>query len=180
VPPGCPCREAFELPAPRPKVCEMEEVSAGTVSELGIPYENGEPVALDVKGFVVFAIEGVGPLCDEGVTGAIVLWTTDDKLGEASPVVITVIGFLEAPVGMICSMTGSGDNRRLDVSTEGSTAPKLAVVASGVCTRSKAPVASKDPRWSNRHLRGGGGGSSITGGRPRSLRDRRSSESSTV
>ena len=111
MPPGCPCREAFELPAPRPKVCEMEEVSAGTVSELGIPYENGEPVALDVKGFVVFAIEGVGPLCDEGVTGAIVLWTTDDKLGEASPVVITVIGFLEVPVGMICSITGSGDNR---------------------------------------------------------------------
>jgi hypothetical protein len=29
-------------------------------------------------------------------------------------VVITVIGFLEVPVGMICSITGSGDNRRLD------------------------------------------------------------------
>jgi hypothetical protein len=169
----------------------MEEVSAGIVPELGIPYENGEPVALDVKGFVAFAIEGVGPLCDEGVTGAIVLWTTDDKLGEASPVVITVIGFLEIPVGMICSITGSSDNRRLDASTEiitggpksvfeGSTEPRLAVVASGGCSRSKALVASKDPRWSNLRLRGGGGGSSITGGKPRSLRDRRSSESSTV
>ena len=169
----------------------MEEVSAGTVPELGIPYENGEPVALDVKGFVAAAIDGIGPLCDVVVAGAMVLRTTDDKLGEASPVVTTVIGMEEVPVGMICSITGSGDNRRLDASTEiitggpksvfeVSTAPRLAVVASGGCSRSKAPVASKDPRWSNLRLRGGGGGSSITGGRPRSLRDRRSSESSTV
>jgi hypothetical protein len=62
VPPGWPCREAFELPTPRPKVYEMEEVSAGIVPELGIPYENGAPVALDVKGFVAAAIDDVGPL----------------------------------------------------------------------------------------------------------------------
>ena len=90
----------------------MEEVSAGTVPELGIPYENGEPVALDVKGFVAATIDGVGPLCDVVMAGAMVLRTTNDKLGEASPVVTTVIGMEEVPVGMICSITGSGDNRR--------------------------------------------------------------------
>jgi hypothetical protein len=112
VPPGWPCREAFELPAPRPKVCEMEEVSAGTVPELGIPYENREPVALDVKGFVAAAMDGVGPLCDVVVAGAMVLRTTDDKLGEASLVVTTVIGMEVVLVGMICSMTGLFENRR--------------------------------------------------------------------
>jgi hypothetical protein len=33
--------------------------------------------------------------------------------------------------------------------SEVSTTPRLAVVASGGCSGSKAPVASKDPRWSN-------------------------------
>jgi hypothetical protein len=112
VPPGWPCREAFELPAPRPKVCKVEVVSAGLVPELGIPYENGEPVALAVKGFVAAMIDGVGPLCDEVVAGAMVLRTTDGGLGEASPVVTTVIGMEEVPVEMICSITGSGDSRR--------------------------------------------------------------------
>jgi hypothetical protein len=42
------------------------------------------------------------------------------------------------------------------------------------------PVASKDPCWSSFHLNGGGGGSSVTGGRTRSLCDKRSSGSSTV
>ena len=37
------------------------------------------------------------------------------------------------------------------------------------------PVASKDPCWSSFRLSGGGGGSSVTGGRPRSLHDQRSS-----
>ena len=36
-------------------------------------------------------------------------------------------------------------------------------------------VASKDPCWSSFHLNGGGGGSSVTGGRLSSLRDRSSS-----
>jgi hypothetical protein len=89
----------------------MEEVGAGTVPELGIPYENGDPVALDVKGFGAATIDGVGPLCDVVVAGAMVLWTTNGKLGEASPVVTTVIGMEEVPVEMICSITGSGDNR---------------------------------------------------------------------
>ena len=87
-------------------------MSAGLVPELGIPYENGAPVTLDVKGFVAAMIDGVGPLCDEVVARAMVLRTTDCKLGEASLVVTTVIGMEEVPVEMICSITGSGDNRR--------------------------------------------------------------------
>ena len=76
----------------------MEEVSAGLVPELGIPYENGAPVALDVNGLVATSIDGVGPLCDVVAAGAMVLQTIDGKLGEASPVVATVMGteeFLE-------------------------------------------------------------------------------------
>jgi hypothetical protein len=57
-------------------------------------------------------MDGVGPLCDEVATGAMVLLTTDSMLGESSPVVTTVIGMEEVPVGMIRSITGSGDNRR--------------------------------------------------------------------
>jgi hypothetical protein len=41
-------------------------------------------------------------------------------------------------------------------------------------------VSSKDPCWSSFRLNGGGGGSSVTSGKPRSLRDRRSLGSSIV
>jgi hypothetical protein len=34
------------------------------VPELGIPYENGEPVTLGVKRVVAATIDGVYPLCD--------------------------------------------------------------------------------------------------------------------
>jgi hypothetical protein len=63
-----------------------------------------------------------------------------------------------------------------------STEPRLAVDSSGSCSGSMScnPFFSKDPCWSSFRLNGGGGGSSITGGRPRSLRDQRSSGSSTV
>ena len=77
-----------------------------------MPYKNGAPVALDVKGFVAATIDEVGRLCDEVATGAMVVRTADGMLGEASPVVTTVIGMEEVPVEMICSITGSGDNRR--------------------------------------------------------------------
>jgi len=63
-----------------------------------------------------------------------------------------------------------------------STKPILAVDSSGICSASMVcnPGASKDPCWSSFRLNGVGGGSSITGGRPRTLRDRRSLGSSTV
>jgi hypothetical protein len=57
-------------------------------------------------------------------------------------------------------------------------APRSKMVDSSRCwsgTISCDPVASKDPFWSSFHLSGGGGGSSVTGGRPRSLHDQRSS-----
>jgi hypothetical protein len=49
-----------------------------------------------------------------------------------------------------------------------STEPILAVDSFGSCSGLMVcnPVASKDPCWSSFHLNGGGGGSSITGGRP--------------
>ena len=91
----------------------MEEVSAGLVPELGILYENGEPVTLGVKGFVAATIDGVSPLCDAFVAETMVAQTIDKgKLGEASPVVVTMAGMEEVPEEVICSMTGLGDNRR--------------------------------------------------------------------
>jgi hypothetical protein len=75
----------------------VEEVSAGLVLELGIPYENGGPVALGVKGGVAAAIDGVGPLCDVVAVETVVAQTNDDKLGDASPVVTMVMGIEEFP-----------------------------------------------------------------------------------
>jgi hypothetical protein len=72
-------------------------VSAGLVPELGIPYENGGPVALGVKGGVTVAIDGVGPLCDVVAAETVVALTDDDKLGDASPVVEMVVGMEEFP-----------------------------------------------------------------------------------
>ena len=65
--------------------------------KLGIPYENGGPIALGVKGFVASAIDGVGPLCDVVVAETIVARTNDSKLGDASPVVAMVVGMEEIP-----------------------------------------------------------------------------------
>ena len=65
--------------------------------ELGIPYENGGPVALGVKGVVASTIDGIDPLCDVVVAETIVAWTVDNKLGDASPVVATMMGMEEFP-----------------------------------------------------------------------------------
>jgi hypothetical protein len=72
-------------------------VSAGLVPELGIPYENGGPVALGVKGGVVAAIDGDGPPCDVVAVETVVTRTDHDKLGDASPVVTTMMGMEEFP-----------------------------------------------------------------------------------
>jgi hypothetical protein len=73
-------------------------VSAGLVPELGIPYENGGPVALGVKRGVAAEIDGVSPLCDVVAAETMVARTADKgKLGEASPVVETVMGMEEFP-----------------------------------------------------------------------------------
>jgi hypothetical protein len=52
--------------------------------------------------------------------------------------------------------------------------PESKMVVSSKCWSgaiSCDPVASKDPCWSSFRLNGGGGGSSVTGDRPKSLRD---------
>jgi hypothetical protein len=67
------------------------------VPELGISYENGGPVALRVKGFVAAARDGIGPLCDVVTAETMVVRTDDGKLGDASPVVATVVGMEEFP-----------------------------------------------------------------------------------
>jgi hypothetical protein len=72
-------------------------VSAGLVPELRIPYENRELVALGVKGLVAATIDGVGPLCDIVVAETVVAHANDGKLGDASPVVSTVVGMEEIP-----------------------------------------------------------------------------------
>jgi hypothetical protein len=72
-------------------------VSAGLVPELGIPYENGGPVTLGVKGGVATAIDGDGPLCNVVAVETVVSRTDDDKLGDASPVVATMMGMEEFP-----------------------------------------------------------------------------------
>jgi hypothetical protein len=76
-------------------------VSAGLVPELGISYENGGPVTLGMKGVVAAAIDGFGPLCDVVVAKTMVAWTDDDKLGDDSPVVATVVGIEEFPEEVI-------------------------------------------------------------------------------
>ena len=72
-------------------------MSAGLVPELGIPYENRGPVTLGVKGVVDVVIDGVGPLCDVVVAETMVARTDDGNLGDASPVVATVVGMEEFP-----------------------------------------------------------------------------------
>ena len=58
-------------------------------------------------------IDGVGPLCDVVVVETMVARTAiKGKLGEASPVVVTVIGMEEFPDEVICSITGLGADRR--------------------------------------------------------------------
>jgi hypothetical protein len=52
--------------------------------------------------------------------------------------------------------------------------PRYEIVGSSRCWSgivSCDPVASKDPCWSSFRLSDGGGGSSVTDGRPRSLQD---------
>jgi hypothetical protein len=72
-------------------------VSAGLVPELGIPYENGGPVALGVKRVVAATIDWFVPLCDIVVAETMVARRDDGQLGEDSPMVATVVGMEEFP-----------------------------------------------------------------------------------
>jgi hypothetical protein len=64
---------------------------------------------------VAVAIDGVGPLCDVVAAETVVARTTDKgKLGEASPVVATMMGMEEFPDEVIefGSITMLGTDRR--------------------------------------------------------------------
>jgi hypothetical protein len=83
----------LELPTPRPKVSKVEQEITRLVPKLGIPYENGGPVPLGVKGVVDAAKDRIGPLCDVEVVETMVVGTNDDGLGgESSLVVTTIVG----------------------------------------------------------------------------------------
>ena len=74
-------------------------MSAGLVPELGIPYENGGPVALGVKGVVAAAKDGFGLLCEVVAVKTMVDQTDNGGLGDViSLVVTTVVGMEEIPV----------------------------------------------------------------------------------
>ena len=63
---------------------------------------------------MVATIDGVGPLCDVVAAETMVARTVDKgKLGEASPVVVTMIGMEEFPeeVTEFGSITGLGTDR---------------------------------------------------------------------
>jgi hypothetical protein len=79
----------------------VEWESTGLVPELGIPYENGGPVALGVKGVVAAARDRIGPLCDVEAVNTMVAQTSDGGLGGGdTPVVTTVVGIEEFPEGV--------------------------------------------------------------------------------
>jgi hypothetical protein len=50
-----------------------------------------------MKGFVATAIDEGSPLCDVVAAETVVARTDDDKLGEASPMVATMVGMEEIP-----------------------------------------------------------------------------------
>jgi hypothetical protein len=132
---------------------------------LGIPYESGGPITLCVKGEVVVAKDGVRPLLEVEAVETMVARTDDDGVGGGTPPVTTtvagILGFPEEETRFASITTHfKGVERSFNRGWSG-------VVSD--------PIASKDPCWSSFRLSGGGGGSSVTDGRPRSLHDQWSS-----
>jgi hypothetical protein len=143
-----------------------------------------------VKGVVVAAIDGIGPLCDVVAAETMVAWTDDGRLGDDSPVVEIVVGIEDFPKEVTTfvsidvwgtiwhSWNWIGTINDAKISVFGvSTEPRVVVDSSRSFSGTKVcnPVASKDPCWYSFYLNGGGRGC-----RPRSLRDWWSLGSSTV
>jgi hypothetical protein len=79
----------------------VEYESTILVPELGIPYENGGPVALGGKGVVATTIDEIGPLCEVEKAETMVARIGDGGLGGGnSPVVTTIVGIEEFPGGV--------------------------------------------------------------------------------
>jgi hypothetical protein len=124
-----------------------------------------------VKGVVVVAKDGIGPLLEVEAVKIVVAWTSDSEVGGGTPpMTTTVAGISGFPEGE----TGFASITVLFKGAERSFTRGWSGVIFG------DPVASKDPCWSRFHLSSGVGGSSVIGGNPRSLHDRKSSLSSTV
>jgi hypothetical protein len=125
-------------------------------------YENRGPVALYVKGVVVVSKDGFGPLLEVEVVETMVSWTGDGGVGGGTPPVMTIMagisGFPEEEIGFASiTIHFKGAEKSFNRGWSG--------VISGDL------VTSKDPCWSSFRLSGGGGGSSVISGRPRSLHD---------
>jgi hypothetical protein len=133
---------------------------------LGILYENGGPITFCVKGSIAIAKDGIGPLLEVEAAETMVAWSGDGGVGGGKPPVTTtmigILGFLEEERGFYSISI------HFKVSERSFNKGWLGVIYSD-------PVASKDPCWSIFRLSDGKGGSSVTGGRPRSLCDWRRS-----
>jgi hypothetical protein len=119
-----------------------------------------------VKGAVVVAKDGIGPLLEVEAIDTMVARTRDGGVGGGTPPLTTTMvgisGFPEEEAGFSSiTICFKGVERSFNRGWSG--------VISG------DPVASKDPCWSSFRFSGGGGGSSVTSDRPRSCRDRQSS-----
>jgi hypothetical protein len=133
---------------------------------LSILYENEGPITLCVKGAVSVTKDEIRPLLKVEAVETVVARTGDDGVGGGTPpVTTTMVGISGFP-------------------EEETRFSSITILFKGVersfnrgwsCVISNDPVASKDPCWSIFHLSGGRDGFNVTIGRPRSLRDRRSS-----
>jgi hypothetical protein len=129
---------------------------------LGIPYENGGPVILCVNGAVVIAKYRIRPLLKVDTFETMVAQTNDCGVGGGTPPMMKIMAGISrfskeetrfAPITICFKCVESSFNRGW-----------LGVISGD-------SVDSKDPCWSSFCLSGGGGGSSVTSGRPRSLCD---------
>jgi hypothetical protein len=119
-----------------------------------------------VKGAVVAAKDGIGPLLEVEAFETVVARTGDGGVEGGTPPLTTIVagilGFPEEETGFSSIMIlFKGAKRSFNKGWSG--------VIFG------DPVASKEPCWSSFRLSSGRGGSNVTSGRPRSLHDRWSS-----
>jgi hypothetical protein len=115
-----------------------------------------------VKGVVVVAKEGFGPLLEVEAVETMVSRTSDGGVGGGTLPVTTIMagisGFPEEETGFSSiTICFKGAKKSFNRGWSGVIYGDL--------------VASKYPCWSSFRLSGGGGGSSVTSGMPRSLHD---------
>jgi hypothetical protein len=115
-----------------------------------------------VKGEVIITKDGFRPLLKVEAFEIVVAWTGDGGVGGGTPPVTTIMveisGFPEEETGFASiTIHFKGVEKSFNIGW-------LGVIFGDLVT-------SKDPCWSSFRLSGGGGGSSVIGGNPRSLHD---------